>query len=172
MSCSVEGGSLPIIFLNSVWLAMNWRMAALLNMIITGTGPFAFRGVTSVISTSTLIDGYAELSTCPTNCFSTTGKTPAFESVVFFTAQVTLRALGGMRPTTSRSKSSTISGRRRFHHCSADVTFCPLFNVSASGRSPYGFAFASRSEEHTSELQSPMYLVCRLLLEKKKDKIK
>src|SRR5437762_7165671 len=27
---------------------------------------------------------------------------------------------------------------------------------------------AQRSEEHTSELQSPMYLVCRLLLEKKK----
>src|SRR5437879_9602786 len=26
-----------------------------------------------------------------------------------------------------------------------------------------------RSEEHTSELQSPMYLVCRLLLEKKND---
>src|SRR5437879_6838129 len=29
---------------------------------------------------------------------------------------------------------------------------------------------SSRSEEHTSELQSPMYLVCRLLLEKKKNK--
>src|SRR5437879_11010632 len=28
---------------------------------------------------------------------------------------------------------------------------------------------ADRSEEHTSELQSPMYLVCRLLLEKKKN---
>src|SRR5437762_7597983 len=28
--------------------------------------------------------------------------------------------------------------------------------------------FEIRSEEHTSELQSPMYLVCRLLLEKKK----
>src|SRR5258708_25749335 len=27
-----------------------------------------------------------------------------------------------------------------------------------------------RSEEHTSELQSPDHLVCRLLLEKKKDK--
>src|SRR5437762_7053039 len=26
-----------------------------------------------------------------------------------------------------------------------------------------------RSEEHTSELQSPMYLVCRLLLEKKNE---
>src|ERR1017187_8441223 len=29
--------------------------------------------------------------------------------------------------------------------------------------------FSPRSEEHTSELQSPMYLVCRLLLEKKTD---
>src|SRR3712207_8479302 len=29
----------------------------------------------------------------------------------------------------------------------------------------------SRSEEHTSELQSRQYLVCRLLLEKKKTKI-
>src|SRR5437763_566793 len=28
--------------------------------------------------------------------------------------------------------------------------------------------YSKRSEEHTSELQSPMYLVCRLLLEKKK----
>src|SRR5690348_17472203 len=29
-----------------------------------------------------------------------------------------------------------------------------------------------RSEEHTSELQSPVHLVCRLLLEKKKNKRK
>src|SRR5437764_8089577 len=29
----------------------------------------------------------------------------------------------------------------------------------------------ARSEEHTSELQSPMYLVCRLLLEKKKSTV-
>src|SRR3712207_8037594 len=29
----------------------------------------------------------------------------------------------------------------------------------------------TRSEEHTSELQSRQYLVCRLLLEKKKDNI-
>src|SRR5437762_4808797 len=36
----------------------------------------------------------------------------------------------------------------------------------SSGRSRPG---CSRSEEHTSELQSPMYLVCRLLLEKKKN---
>src|SRR5437762_8471902 len=30
------------------------------------------------------------------------------------------------------------------------------------------FVLEDRSEEHTSELQSPMYLVCRLLLEQKK----
>src|SRR5437879_6700132 len=32
-----------------------------------------------------------------------------------------------------------------------------------------GGDWPGRSEEHTSELQSPMYLVCRLLLEKKKE---
>src|SRR3712207_8547529 len=32
----------------------------------------------------------------------------------------------------------------------------------------YADAIARRSEEHTSELQSRQYLVCRLLLEKKK----
>src|SRR5690554_7781972 len=33
-------------------------------------------------------------------------------------------------------------------------------------------SFVKRSEEHTSELQSRPHLVCRLLLEKKKKKIK
>src|SRR5437879_7640538 len=37
----------------------------------------------------------------------------------------------------------------------------------ASQSKPVGVV--RRSEEHTSELQSPMYLVCRLLLEKKKN---
>src|SRR2546422_7007982 len=32
----------------------------------------------------------------------------------------------------------------------------------------YAFLFPTRSEEHTSELQSRLHLVCRLLLEKKK----
>src|SRR2546425_7855463 len=34
-----------------------------------------------------------------------------------------------------------------------------------------GGALSRRSEEHTSELQSLAYLVCRLLLEKKKKKL-
>src|SRR5258708_9492728 len=35
-------------------------------------------------------------------------------------------------------------------------------------RTIYGHLLEIRSEEHTSELQSPDHLVCRLLLEKKK----
>src|SRR5258708_10707643 len=34
---------------------------------------------------------------------------------------------------------------------------------------PHEFSGGQRSEEHTSELQSPDHLVCRLLLEKKKN---
>src|SRR3712207_7417311 len=39
---------------------------------------------------------------------------------------------------------------------------------AAPWRVPSPDAFQPRSEEHTSELQSRQYLVCRLLLEKKK----
>src|ERR1017187_8648567 len=41
------------------------------------------------------------------------------------------------------------------------LSFCRLNRSSFWGLPP------SRSEEHTSELQSPLYFVCRLLLEKK-----
>src|SRR3712207_8962614 len=47
----------------------------------------------------------------------------------------------------------------------------PHFHAGAQilGMRRLGHAFlAARSEEHTSELQSRQYLVCRLLLEKKK----
>src|SRR5437762_9946658 len=43
-------------------------------------------------------------------------------------------------------------------------------SVAIGVRTPPTTLPPSRSEEHTSELQSPMYLVCRLLLEKKKKK--
>src|SRR6478735_10318833 len=42
---------------------------------------------------------------------------------------------------------------------------------STSRPSWCGAAAPLRSEEHTSELQSPCNLVCRLLLEKKKNKL-
>src|SRR2546426_9392345 len=45
--------------------------------------------------------------------------------------------------------------------------------IACSGSSCSGTpCFDARSEEHTSELQSPCNLVCRLLLEKKKKKVK
>src|SRR5690348_12542714 len=44
-------------------------------------------------------------------------------------------------------------------HLSSAVTVAARTQASAS---------AARSEEHTSELQSPVHIVCRLLLEKKK----
>src|SRR3712207_8948314 len=62
---------------------------------------------------------------------------------------------------------------------SSDQPGRPLPAFGASGASPRpGWSGArqgaehSRSEEHTSELQSRQYLVCRLLLEKKKKNIK
>src|SRR2546425_4509871 len=50
---------------------------------------------------------------------------------------------------------------------------CPLVACSSLGATVSATSSAargSRSEEHTSELQSLAYLVCRLLLEKKKKK--
>src|SRR5689334_24164204 len=48
------------------------------------------------------------------------------------------------------------------------VNGSPEFAVSLAGVGPAMAAASTRSEEHTSELQSQFHLVCRLLLEKKK----
>src|SRR5205823_13688572 len=47
----------------------------------------------------------------------------------------------------------------------------PIFASSVSSTRHAAQGTSSRSEEHTSELQSLAYLVCRLLLEKKKNNI-
>src|SRR5258707_7333386 len=49
-------------------------------------------------------------------------------------------------------------------HTGPDCTCCIPFATRAIPKSE-----RDRSEEHTSELQSRQYLVCRLLLEKKKN---
>jgi len=46
-----------------------------------------------------------------------------------------------------------------------------LFRNMAAALIKHEQITTTRSEEHTSELQSPDHLVCRLLLEKKKKKI-
>src|SRR2546422_7985080 len=59
----------------------------------------------------------------------------------------------------------------------ADAKFCcadrASVGASATGLSaPSSMTPGLRSEEHTSELQSRLHLVCRLLLEKKKTRAK
>src|SRR3712207_7205031 len=51
-------------------------------------------------------------------------------------------------------------------NASSDTVRCTECGPSAAGR--IARRSVRRSEEHTSELQSRQYLVCRLLLEKKK----
>src|SRR5688572_31863051 len=61
----------------------------------------------------------------------------------------------GARSTSPATGSSTRNGRRS-----------PTWRSRPRGRT----TACSRSEEHTSELQSQSNLVCRLLLEKKKQR--
>src|SRR5256885_9971099 len=57
--------------------------------------------------------------------------------------------------------------------CLLAVLVCLIANCSSASLAPARTGRAAeRSEEHTSELQSPCNLVCRLLLEKKKKKLK
>src|SRR5438876_11481961 len=79
---------------------------------------------------------------------------------------------GGRRPPGSprRSSSRAPIGTRR-----SSSTFRPAGSRSTKSRLTSPRISSSkeptrRSEEHTSELQSPVHLVCRLLLEKKKKK--
>src|SRR5258708_18825623 len=48
------------------------------------------------------------------------------------------------------------------------ATFAAFFVIEHELHRNFRFSRPVRSEEHTSELQSPDHLVCRLLLEKKK----
>src|SRR5437899_8925304 len=56
--------------------------------------------------------------------------------------------------------------------CSALCARCvrPSFILVMRASGSCGFTHSWRSEEHTSELQSLRHLVCRLLLEKKKER--
>src|SRR2546422_4348817 len=68
--------------------------------------------------------------------------------------------------TTSTSSISSIARAVGFKTASHfATTFRRLTGVTPSA---YQAGRAGRSEEHTSELQSRLHLVCRLLLEKKK----
>src|SRR5690625_5541197 len=76
-----------------------------------------------------------------------------------------LRDQLGERFHASPGLSAMAERKARFTERSKDSVHPP---VSPTVAETFG---AGRSEEHTSELQSRGHLVCRLLLEKKKDKI-
>src|SRR5690348_18004516 len=87
-----------------------------------------------------------------TTLFRSDGSEHAARAVV--TAAARRRATAGPRA----------QGRGRGHQGQEVDARCR----GAGVRVPALLAYARRSEEHTSELQSPVHLVCRLLLEKKK----
>src|SRR5690348_17601270 len=85
---------------------------------------------------------------------------PSLFSLSFFfndtaTTEIYTLSLHDALPISTRLVDSRISG--------------PLIRIPSWAPRPVPTSSA-RSEEHTSELQSPVHLVCRLLLEKKKKK--
>src|SRR5437762_6130031 len=75
-------------------------------------------------------------------------------------------------PYTTLFRSCIVSADGDTRQCRCDLPVAPGDEVSIRHEKVADRHLVSRSEEHTSELQSPMYLVCRLLLEKKKKKQK
>src|SRR2546429_3125552 len=74
-------------------------------------------------------------------------------------------AQGKASPLQVRSSALRTKGKRCA--CSRQAAALPIGSAAACLEQAQRF----RSEEHTSELQSRLHLVCRLLLEKKKKKI-
>src|SRR3989449_3188780 len=76
-------------------------------------------------------------------------------------------SLGWLSPATSRglpAAPATRAGSR----CLLGLAPTGGYRAaSVAGRAVGSYPTVSRSEEHTSELQSRLHLVCRLLLEKK-----
>src|SRR3712207_8526880 len=72
-------------------------------------------------------------------------------------------------PYTTLFRSSRASPASR-PRCSCRAGRWPSRSPCGSGPTARGLE-VSRSEEHTSELQSRQYLVCRLLLEKKNNQV-
>src|SRR3712207_7434601 len=76
-------------------------------------------------------------------------------------------------PYTTLFRSTKFVGQKRFSLEGGETTI-PLIDEICEAAADHqldevciGMAHRGRSEEHTSELQSRQYLVCRLLLEKK-----
>src|SRR5437867_6495070 len=101
------------------------------------------------------------------------GRTPEF---LYFRIRVcapnhlelqTQSALNHTRPAPNKSGIGTNGSRGGGSHSRRDFAKVPAALVVLRIRKIRVVEQIERSEEHTSELQSPYDLVCRLLLEKK-----
>src|SRR5256885_13592224 len=91
--------------------------------------------------------------------FSYSANPPTF--LFFFFLMIRRPPRSTLFPYTTLFRSSRIRGVLRPGQ--------PVQGAGGSGPADGGGYGRPRSEEHTSELQSPCNLVCRLLLEKKKN---
>src|SRR5438552_8260339 len=98
---------------------------------------------------------------CPSTCFSFTA--PAPTEIYTLSLHDALPICSGTRWKYDRWCSG-MCNLRRFLQCQYTARGASATMAASAVSSGYSY----RSEEHTSELQSPDHLVCRLLLEKKK----
>src|SRR5437879_10331347 len=78
-----------------------------------------------------------------------------------------LEAFGGYRSCGFERLHGRHTAQNQFGNFIRDAMTVGVVSIVGSRGNLYAH-LPCRLEEHTSELQSPMYLVCRLLLEKKK----
>src|SRR5205823_12993902 len=71
-------------------------------------------------------------------------------------------------PPAHLDRDCPLAVRHRSNFCFAAASFGSTARTCSSREPASTYRFFARSEDHTSELQSLAYLVCRLLLEKKK----
>src|SRR2546429_3266895 len=92
-------------------------------------------------------------------------RSPLFPSPTLFRSKITPAVL-----TEYGSALPAVPGSGRDSKVAKLLTPCPSwYVVVTAGPLTTWTPTAPRSEEHTSELQSRLHLVCRLLLEKNKD---
>src|SRR5207237_10604628 len=89
-------------------------------------------------------------------------------TTLFRSPVATREKTAGACPTTQTPRRKTVPGGRRIA-APRPAMWWRFVGIVASIQLRFGQYH--RSEEHTSELQSHLNLVCRLLLEKKKNKI-
>src|SRR2546426_5595158 len=80
--------------------------------------------------------------------------------------------MGASNRPNARDHLLAVWGVQLTSRLSISVDDAPSSSAVVSCANRYASPTGLRSEEHTSELQSPCNLVCRLLLEKKKKKTK